>query len=57
MQNPVRQIKVNGSIALGLCTVLYVLTNVAYFAASELPLNQNQQFLTRNIDLTNSLTI
>ena len=37
IQNPVKQIKINGAIALFTVTVLYVLTNVAYFAASKTP--------------------
>lgn len=34
-QNPIKTIKKNGFIALLLVTVLYVLANVAYFAAGE----------------------
>lgn len=34
-QNPIKAIKKNGFIALLLVTVLYILANVAYFAAGE----------------------
>lgn len=34
-QNPIKTIKKNGFIALLLVTVLYILANVAYFAAGE----------------------
>lgn len=34
-QNPIKTIKKNGFIALLMVTVLYILANVAYFAAGE----------------------
>jgi amino acid transporter len=33
MQNPVKQLRRNGFISLGIVTVLYILANIAYFAA------------------------
>lgn len=35
LKNPIKTIKKNGFIALLLVTVLYILANVAYFAAGE----------------------
>ena len=43
VKNPVRQIKINGLIALFAVTILYVLTNIAYLAASKYqPILQNK---------------
>lgn len=34
VRNPVRTLKVAGPLGLGICAVLYLLANVAYFAAA-----------------------
>ncbi|KAI0685727.1 amino acid transporter [Cytidiella melzeri] len=34
VKNPVRTLKIAGPLGLGICTVLYLLANVAYFAAA-----------------------
>ena len=34
VKRPVRTIKIAGPLGLGICTVLYLLANVAYFAAA-----------------------
>lgn len=33
LQNPIKQIKRNGTISIGIVTTLYILANIAYFAA------------------------
>ena len=32
VKNPVRTLKIAGPLGLGICAVLYILANVAYFA-------------------------
>jgi amino acid transporter len=34
VRNPVRTLKIAGPLGLGICAVLYLLANVAYFAAA-----------------------
>ena len=34
VKRPVRTLKIAGPLALGICTLLYLLANVAYFAAA-----------------------
>ena len=34
VKRPVRTLKIAGPLGLGICTVLYLLANVAYFAAA-----------------------
>lgn len=34
VKNPVRTLKIAGPLGLGICTILYLLANVAYFAAA-----------------------
>jgi len=34
VKNPIRTLKIAGPLGLGICAVLYILANVAYFAAS-----------------------
>ncbi|KAI6039969.1 amino acid transporter, partial [Pisolithus marmoratus] len=34
VRNPVRTLKISGPLRLGICTLLYILANVAYFAAA-----------------------
>lgn len=35
-QNPIKQIKRNGTISILIVTILYILANIAYFAAGSL---------------------
>ena len=32
VKNPIRTVKISGILGLGICAVLYLLANVAYFA-------------------------
>jgi len=34
VRNPVRTLKIAGPLGLGICAVLYLLANVAYFSAA-----------------------